>query len=63
MDLQPFSIVDEAGFRAYTAGLDSTYTLPSRNTLSQTILPQLYNEIVAILKIKLESAKTLRTDT
>ncbi|XP_073724310.1 E3 SUMO-protein ligase ZBED1-like [Misgurnus anguillicaudatus] len=32
-DLQPFSIVEDEGFRAYVKKLDPTYTLPSRKTL------------------------------
>lgn len=31
--LQPFSIVEDVGFKAYSAGLDPTYVLPSRTTM------------------------------
>ena len=41
-DLQPFSIVEDRGFRAFTKALDPSYTLPGRKTLSKVLVPQLY---------------------
>ncbi|XP_030284370.1 zinc finger BED domain-containing protein 1-like [Sparus aurata] len=41
-DLQPFSIVEDRGFRAFTKTLDLSYTLPGRKTLSKILVPQLY---------------------
>lgn len=37
-DLQPFSIVEDRGFRAFTKALDHSYTLPSRKTLSKVLV-------------------------
>ncbi|XP_005102535.1 zinc finger BED domain-containing protein 4 [Aplysia californica] len=41
-DLQPFSIVEDRGFLRFVKGLDPKYSLPSRRTLTRSLLPQLY---------------------
>lgn len=38
-DLQPFSVVTDIGFREFVAALDSSYSLPSRTTLTKELLP------------------------
>lgn len=43
-DFQPFSIVEDRGFRSYTHALNPMYVLPSRKTLSKKIILQLYYE-------------------
>lgn len=53
-DFQPFSIVEDRGFRSYTHALNPMYVLPSRKTLSQKIILQLYYEKHVLL---LERAK------
>lgn len=42
-DLQPFSIVDDSGFKDFVALLDPTYTLPSRRALKNMVV-QKYEE-------------------
>ena len=42
-DLQPFSIVDDNGFKNFVALLDPTYTLPSRQALKNMVV-QKYEE-------------------
>lgn len=64
-DLQPFSIVEDVGFIAYTAGLDPTYVMPSRTTLSKSLLPQLYGDAMAKVRQTIENEAeyvTLTTD-
>ena len=63
-DLQPFSIVDDEGFREFVAGLDPSYVLPSRTTLTRELLPQLYDKIIDEVKANLAKAEyiTLTTD-
>ncbi|XP_028296828.1 zinc finger BED domain-containing protein 4-like [Gouania willdenowi] len=63
-DYQPFSIVEDKGFKEFTKTLDPSYTLPSRKTLSQTLLPKMYGKIRAELleKIKNAPAVCLTTD-
>ena len=41
-DFQPYSIVEDAGFRSFCKELNPSYTLPSRKTLSTKIIPELY---------------------
>ncbi|KAJ4922467.1 hypothetical protein JOQ06_019562 [Pogonophryne albipinna] len=43
-DFQPFTIVEDRGFRAYTAALDPSYVLPSRGTISKRMLPNLFEK-------------------
>lgn len=56
MDFQPFSIVEDRGFRSYTQALDPTYVLPSRGTISKRMLPNLYEKVRAELKCKIKTA-------
>jgi len=41
-DMQPFSIVEDRGFREYVAHLDPSCLLPSRRTLTRELLLRLY---------------------
>ncbi|KAG8228805.1 hypothetical protein J437_LFUL008726 [Ladona fulva] len=43
-DLQPFSIVEDCGFKNFIHALNPAYQLPSRQTISRTLLPALYEE-------------------
>lgn len=53
-DFQPFSIVEDIGFREHTKALNPSYVLPSRPTISQHIIPQLFKKakICLLEKIK-----------
>lgn len=64
-DLQPFSIVEDTGFRNFTAALDPTYQMPSRTTLSRSLLPQIFETCVEKVQKLLNSSEhiTLTTDT
>ncbi|XP_030760542.1 zinc finger BED domain-containing protein 1-like [Sitophilus oryzae] len=44
-DYQPFSIVEDEGFRNFTNALNSSYILPSRKTLSNTLLAAKFEEV------------------
>lgn len=50
-DLQPFSIVDDIGFREYTEALNPNYKIPDKRTLSGNLLSTMY-------EAKLENLKT-----
>ncbi|XP_005113571.2 zinc finger BED domain-containing protein 1-like, partial [Aplysia californica] len=54
-DLQPFSIVEDRGFRGFVRGLDPRYELPSRRTLSRDLLPRKFQAEEQKLKASLES--------
>ncbi|XP_051935570.1 E3 SUMO-protein ligase ZBED1-like [Hippocampus zosterae] len=55
-DFQPFSIVDDKGFRRYTHALNPMYAIPSRKTLSQRIIPGLYDRERAALQERVQKA-------
>lgn len=59
LDLQPFSVVDDKGFRSFVKALVPSYVLPNRKTLSGTLLPQLYDNIKAELMIKVSNASAV----
>lgn len=63
-DLQPFSIVDDLGFKQFVYALDPSYQLPSRTTLSRTLLPQLYEDVLQKAKLLLSETEfvSLTTD-
>ncbi|XP_037389152.1 E3 SUMO-protein ligase ZBED1-like [Pygocentrus nattereri] len=63
-DFQPFSIVEDVGFRSYSHALNPMYVVPSRKTLSQKIIPGLYEAARASLqeRVKRASAVCLTTD-
>lgn len=43
-DFQPFSVVEDSGFKAFVAALNPGYQLPSRHIISKTTIPALYEE-------------------
>ncbi|CAH1976566.1 unnamed protein product [Acanthoscelides obtectus] len=55
-DMQPFTIVEDEGFRELLE-FDPAYTLPSRNTLSNSLLPQTYDEVVQKVKNLLKNSE------
>lgn len=46
-DLQPFSIVEDRGFRALVKHLEPRYTIPSRNHFATKVIPEMYSETKA----------------
>ncbi|KAI4795310.1 hypothetical protein KUCAC02_031495 [Chaenocephalus aceratus] len=63
-DFQPFSIVEDKGFRSFTQALNPMCVPPSRKTLSQKIIPRLYDREHASLqaRVKEATAVCLTTD-
>lgn len=43
-DFQPFSIVEDEGFKQFIKALNPAYELPNRKTISRTLVPALYEE-------------------
>nr|CAI5857915.1 unnamed protein product [Callosobruchus analis] len=41
-DFEPFSIVEDVGFRRFVHSLNPSYTLPGKKTISKTLIPALY---------------------
>lgn len=56
-DLQPFSIVEDSGFRSFIKELDPNYSIPSRWQLAHTFLPQVYSNCVEKVAGDLKLAK------
>lgn len=50
MDLQPFSIVSDRGFRKLINELEPSYVIPSRPTFSESLMPAKYEEKCGKLK-------------
>lgn len=44
VDFQPISVVEDKGFVEYSHGLDERYIVPCRQTVTNTLLPNLYRE-------------------
>lgn len=63
-DFQPLSIVEDSGFKDFVLALNPSYQLPSRKTISTTLLTtsyeMVYNETKNIMKMV--KAVTLTTD-
>lgn len=55
-DLQPFSIVEDDGFKSLINYLEPDYKIPTRNTLSTTFLDAQYTAVANKVKEELRSA-------
>lgn len=44
-DLQPLSIVNDIGFQEFVYELNPRYSLPSRPTVTNVLIPKMYQEI------------------
>lgn len=58
-DYQPISIVEDSGFRNLVKKLNPNYTLPSRKTVSEKLLPAFYKAHVEELKNVLKDVEHL----
>ncbi|GFO40963.1 Zinc finger bed domain-containing protein 1 [Plakobranchus ocellatus] len=62
-DLQPFTKVEDEGFKALVAGLDPRYQLPKRRTIARKLLPSKYEQDVLQLKSVLSNADHIAETT
>ena len=62
-DMQPISVVEDAGFRKLVKYLDPRYTMVSRKHLSKKLLPTRYHEEKANLIIALQKAEFVAITT
>lgn len=53
VDLQPLSIVDDVGFRSFSAASEPRYKLQSRATFRNKLIPEAYHKAASQLKTKL----------
>lgn len=49
-DFQPFSIVEDDGFKEFTSALNPSYQLPDRKTISNVMLPMIYEDRLQYFK-------------
>lgn len=56
-DLRPYSVVENEGFRNLLYNLEPRYVIPSRKTITEKTVPNLYNEVVSEVKLSLRGAK------
>ena len=58
-DLQPYKIVEDPGFRAYTGALEPRYKIPTRSHLTRVVISELYIERNKIIRGSIAEATTL----
>ena len=63
-DIQPFSIVEDVGFKDFVHGLDPKYPLPGRKTLTDRLIPAMMSKESVRLQGDLQDAShiTITTD-
>lgn len=55
LDYQPYSIVEDRGFKNLVYTLESKYKLPTRQYLASTVIAQLYSIKLSLLKEKINT--------
>lgn len=63
VDCQPFSIVEDTGFKRLINFLEPRYTVVSRKTLSSVIIPSMYEKVVVKVKQMLSNAEYISITT
>lgn len=55
LDFQPFSLVEDAGFKRLMRVVEPRYQLPSRKYFSTTVLPKLYQDTIDQIQFKIKT--------
>ena len=63
IDFQPFSIVEDEGFKFLLHILDRRYQLPCRKQFSEKVMPQMYGELREKVSVVIKSAMFLALTT
>ena len=65
VDVQPYSVVEDAGFKNLLGILEPKYSIPSRKYFSTKVVPEMYESTRSRVQSAVDSAKSicLRTDT
>ena len=50
-DLQPFSVVDDPGFKEFVHLLNPNYKIPNRHSISKVLIPAEYETCVNAMKV------------
>lgn len=56
-DLQPLSIVNDVGFKEFVYELNPRYSLPSRPTVTNVLIPKMYQEVKETISTILNTVK------
>jgi hypothetical protein len=51
-DLQPYSVVEDPGFRAVIAAAEPRYVMLSRKTFSEDVIPKLHSDRPTVTKVR-----------
>ncbi|XP_057662252.1 E3 SUMO-protein ligase ZBED1-like [Diorhabda carinulata] len=62
-EMMPYNIVEKDGLKKFVQVLNGSYKLPSGNTLSQKLIPNLYNETRRVIEAILKQAKFISCTT
>ncbi|XP_072400479.1 zinc finger BED domain-containing protein 4-like [Diabrotica undecimpunctata] len=62
-DFQPFSIVEDKGFRSFVSVLNPAYQIPSRKTITNNLLPTIYEETLTEVKSIVRNVKSVTITT
>src|SRR5207249_8225841 len=54
IDYQPFSMVEDRGFRKFVATAEPRFQMPARTTISRDVMPTLYTDTMNDVKNKLK---------
>jgi hypothetical protein len=57
LDFQPFRVVEDTGFQQFVSALNPAYALPSKHTISKTIIPAMYEEWLHKMKEIVETGR------
>lgn len=63
LDFQPFSVVENKGFRRLINNLEPRYTIPSRKTLTNKIISDMYQNLIREVKEELSQATNIALTT
>ena len=63
IDMQPYRIVEDVGFRMYSHALEPKYKLPTRKSLSNDLIPKLYSDCVKTIRHSINGASSLALTT
>ena len=58
-EYHPFSIVEDSEFRKLINMLSPTYIIPSRKTVSNSLLPQMYESVVQKVRTQLQNVSAV----
>jgi len=59
IDVQPYSLVDDAGFKGVVRALEPRYFLPSRKYFSTKVIPEMYDATRARVQSEVDHAKSV----